>query len=285
MAGRKYVAFIYATIFLSVLSLIAICVSMGTEGWIQATASTVKVTDSVQDSKVYQGLFGGTLVRRLLQTPRTYELYVTCVWKSNACAWSCLADGAARRAEVEALLAGESPPFACLAAATTTTSADAAPSTFRENATNETSVVPQFVNAGAWLSTILILALLTIAVILTIALSILNSFKSPAEPLLNIEGIYAMTGFVIGLDVVALLVYGCHYLFVSRYNVAIRDTIVGEYVSESTLGYSYWSLSIPLCLHVANAGLFGLRERLVNGVPAERNVDVDGITDGRTVLF
>lgn len=38
---------------------------------------------------------------------------VTCVWKENLCAWSCLKDEDSRLDEVNALIRGRKPTFSC----------------------------------------------------------------------------------------------------------------------------------------------------------------------------
>ncbi|XP_015606708.1 uncharacterized protein LOC107273242 [Cephus cinctus] len=298
MATRKYAVFLHVTVLLSISSLIIICISMGTEGWISAPTSVVRESQTIEDSDVNHGLFKGTLIRRLVQTPRNYDIYITCVWSSNACAWSCLADASARVAEVKSLLAGESPSFACLTSTRTLATNSSIKSTNGERLTllflGEHFYISylysdtggeQFFNAGAWLCTVIAMSLLMLAVVLTIAVTFLNIFKNPAETLLNIEGIYWMNAITVGLNVLVLLIFGIHYALVTQYGVAIRDTIVGEYVSNASLGYSYWLLLAPVSLHLTNIGMLYLREKIVTSEPAEPKFDIENISDGMIALF
>lgn len=142
-----------------------------------------------------------------------------------------------------------------------------------------------FVNAGAWLTTIILIFLQLIAVIGMCALLILNSLKSPAETYLNIYGIYLVACIAIGLNLTSLIIYGCHYSFVTWYNIAVRDTITGEYTSSARLGYSYWIQLLPLCLYGICIGLLLWRERIVNREPLGTKINIENAADSTLVLF
>lgn len=279
MKKRKRVIFIRITAALSILALIVVCLSLGTNEWITGSASVVNTSLGISASEINHGLFSGTLIRKPLSS-RTYDIYITCVWGSNACAWSCGSDSAARKVEVESLLNGEKPNFSCLSL--TKNSVDPSSRNRRDNVTTDTLV---FVNASAWLSTVIMMILQLITVIAMCALAILNCLKSPAETFLNIQGIYLVACIAIGLNLIGLIIYGCHYNFVTSYNIAIRDTITGEYTSSAYLGYSYWILLLPLCLYGICIGLLLWRERIVNREPLGTKINIENAADSTLVLF
>lgn len=72
--GKKYAVFLTLTTSISIVSVVIICVSMGTEGWAYATVSPVSGI-TYGDSDTNHGLFRGSLTRRLTQTAVNYDLY------------------------------------------------------------------------------------------------------------------------------------------------------------------------------------------------------------------
>ncbi|XP_015518995.2 uncharacterized protein LOC124300655 [Neodiprion virginianus] len=277
--GKKYGVFLSVTALISIASVVIICISMGTTGWVYATAASVSGL-TYGDSDVNHGLFTGSLTRQLVQTATNYDLYITCVWGSNACAWSCLSTASERTAEVESLLAGETPSFACSVSTRALTSTGSTIS----RADNGTST-SDFLNAGAWLSNVIFMTLLLAAAAISAGLSVVNSVWSPSESYLNVLGIYIANAVTVGLDVIVLIIWGVHYGVRTQTNVAIRDTIVGEFTSETSLGYSYWLLLTPPFLHAINIGLLYLRDTLINSEPPETKIDIEDIADGTLVLF
>lgn len=275
--AKKYAVFLSVTALMSIASVVIISVSMGTTGWIYATVTSVSGI-TFADSEAHHGLFKGSLMRRLVQTPVEYDLYITCVWESNACAWSCLSTPSARKAEVESLLAGETPLFSCTASARSFSSSSVS------RVENGTSTAT-FVNAGAWVSNVIFMVLLLVAAALSAVLSVVNSLWSPSESYFNVLGIFITNSIAAGLDVIVLLIWGIHYGVRTQNDIAIRDTLVGEFISISSLGYSYWLLLTPFFLHSINIGLIFLREWLMNSEPPETKIDIDDIADGTLVLF
>lgn len=54
------------------------------------------------------------------------------------------------------------------------------------------------------------------------------------------QGIKIINCIAAGLDLIVLLIWGIHFALRTQNDIAIRDTIVGQFVSYSSLGYSYW---------------------------------------------
>ncbi|XP_043471006.1 uncharacterized protein LOC122504138 [Leptopilina heterotoma] len=280
MKKRKRVIFIQVAAGLSILALVVVCLSLGTNEWITGSASVSNTSLDIQDSEINHGLFTGTLIRKPVSTPIFYDIYISCIWGSNKCAWSCRSNAKSREEEVESLLNGENPEFSCLS-----TGKNLMSSVSTRKSENDTRNSIVFVNAGAWLCTTILMILQLVAVTGMCALLILNSFKSPAETFLNIYGIYLVACLAIGLNLTSLIIYGCHYSFVTSYNIAIRDTITGEYTSSAYLGYSYWIQLLPLFLYGICIGLLLWRERIVNREPLGTKINIENAADSTLVLF
>lgn len=72
---RKYAELIEACTFVSLVCLIIVATSLSTQEWTYATASVVDNGEDVKDSTVNHGLFAGTLVRRILDSPKSYDIH------------------------------------------------------------------------------------------------------------------------------------------------------------------------------------------------------------------
>ncbi|XP_012259834.2 uncharacterized protein LOC105688260 [Athalia rosae] len=277
--AKKYSMFLTVTAFMSIVSVTIICISMATENWISSTVSPASGLIAYGNSEVNYGLFEGTLIRRIVQTPTIYDLYITCIWGSNACAWSCMSTHEERITEVETLLAGGLPSFACTPRGSSSSS-----SGVTVNSRNGTDI-PALVNAGAWVSNVIFMVLFLTAAVISAVLSVINSIWNPPETYFNVLGIF-IANIVAGcLNVIPVLISAIHYAIITQEDVAIRDTIVGEFTSKSILSFSFWILLVPVVLHGVNIGLLLIREWLINSEPPETKIDIDEFADGTIVLF
>lgn len=75
LARRKHSEFIQWSAVVSLTCLIIVSVSLGTDGWITATAKVVGDVEVVGDSTINYGLTKGTLIRRILTSPKAYDIH------------------------------------------------------------------------------------------------------------------------------------------------------------------------------------------------------------------
>ncbi|KAK0170476.1 hypothetical protein PV327_011417 [Microctonus hyperodae] len=115
MEHRKYRQFIALGSIVSIVSFTLVCISFTSEDWIDAKGSVVNesIAGHNFDSIIHYGLFKGILTRTILSSSMIYNIYFTCVWEENLCAWSCLKDKDSRLDEVKALIRGRKPTFSC----------------------------------------------------------------------------------------------------------------------------------------------------------------------------
>lgn len=72
---RKYCNYIKACVVVSTVSIITTAVTFTSKKWIYGSATVVKDINEVEDSTINYGLWGGTLIRKITQSPRTYDLF------------------------------------------------------------------------------------------------------------------------------------------------------------------------------------------------------------------
>ncbi|XP_043271132.1 uncharacterized protein [Venturia canescens] len=279
---RKQSIYILLTALMSVVSLSILSTAIATPRWIDATANPRNSSNlDVSISNVNYGLFKGFLTRRLLSSPLEYDLFFTCVWGQNACAWSCQPTGTLRETEIQDLLDGKTPSFACLPYSSERNSVQFV-STLRSPDNRNERI---FSNAGLWLSTLLFLALSMIALLASAILSLINCAKSPIEAYFNVHGIYVTNGVALAANVAALILYGISFNSYVKKDISIYDTIVGDFYSEAKLDYSYWILLLPCLFDVVGIFLIAMREFLINGKKGETNIDVVDDAPATGVLF
>lgn len=54
------------------------------------------------------------------------------------------------------------------------------------------------------------------------------------------QGVILSSIVAFACNIVGLTVYGCYFNYSIKENIAILDTIVGEYESSASLGSGYW---------------------------------------------
>lgn len=70
---REHINYLQWSAAVSLVCAILGTISLSTDFWINGTAKS-NITD-VQDSDINYGLFSGTLVRRILLSPKSYDIY------------------------------------------------------------------------------------------------------------------------------------------------------------------------------------------------------------------
>lgn len=99
-----------------------------------------------------------------------------------------------------------------------------------------------FINPYIWLFTIIFLSIGILVTIATSIISVMNVASNPIHIVLSIYGLFFWNGIACVLLFLVLLLWGIHFGTTISKNIAIRDTIVGDWSSDglASLGYSYW---------------------------------------------
>ncbi|XP_044002539.1 uncharacterized protein LOC122848508 isoform X2 [Aphidius gifuensis] len=218
---RKYGEFIEICAFISLVSLTMTGVSLLTQDWINGSASVVDSTNDVQDSTINYGLWGGTLIRKITLSPREYNIYITCLYSENKCAWSCRDSSETRIMEIENLINGQKPLFDCQPILSTK---NIKLSTIKTTSDTNTG---QFLNAGIYLSSLIFIITSFILYFICFILAIVNCVICPTQWYLNTRGIVYLTIGALIVHAIALILFGFFYDFWIVENIGIFDTIVG----------------------------------------------------------
>ncbi|XP_015115042.1 uncharacterized protein LOC107039772 [Diachasma alloeum] len=283
---RKYPELIEACAAVSLVCLIIVSASLATQEWTTATASVVDKVEGVKDSTVKYGLFAGTLIRRILDSPKSYDIYLTCLVNENVCAWSCLADADSREKELELLFNKEIPKFNCpsVSASRTLQSRLARDDNSTNTSTNGT-YTGEFLNAGMFYSTLSAVIFTLITLFLLFVLSVVNCIMCPKDSTLNTAGMAILANVAFGANLLGVILYACNYSIWIKDNIGIRDTIVDEYRSTATLGYSFWIFMCTCFLIPLIAVFIFTRNGLLRQDRAETVIIVAQVNDPTTVLY
>ncbi|KAG8033979.1 hypothetical protein G9C98_008460 [Cotesia typhae] len=270
---REHVNYLQWSAAVSLVCAIVGTISLSTDFWINGTAKS-NITD-VQDSNINYGLFSGILIRRILLSPKSYDIYFTCIFNENICIWSCQQYDGLRKKEAISLFLGQETPFSCFV---TTRSAD-------YNSSHGLAVKELFLSASVAATAIFFIILTIIIYYASFILILINCFMSPAINFLNITGIYLITISAFLINLIALIIYGCYYNNWIKNNIGILDTIVGDFKSDANLGFSYWIFFVIFLVHPTIVILLKLRNNRLILQRKETVIVVAKVNDPTTVLF
>ncbi|XP_011307530.1 uncharacterized protein [Fopius arisanus] len=252
------------------------------------TASVVDDVEDVDDSTINQGLLAGTLIRRILDSPKAYDIYLTCLLEENVCAWSCLADADAREEEVQRLFKGEIPQFNCAPVSTSRISL----SKFIPRDDNTTTITltngtytGEFLNAGIFYGTLSAVIFTLMTLFLLFLLSVVNCVICPKDPILNTAGMVILANVALAANLLGVILYASNYGIWIKNNIGIRDTIVKEYESTVSLGYSFWLFTCTCFLTPLIPVYIFIRNHLLRKDRTEIVIVIDNVNDPTTVLY
>jgi hypothetical protein len=125
-----------------------------------------------------------------------------------------------------------------------------------------------FVSAGLWLTTVIILALGSIFALLSGFFSMINILCNPIQHLMGTYGLYLWNGLAAILCSLTMIIWTFLYRICIRKNIAIADTLSTHHDDTSardptSLGISFWILVVPIFCHVINIGLLYYRNYLL----------------------
>jgi len=85
----------------------------------------------------------------------------------------------------------------------------------------------EFLNFYLWLLTILVLGFALIFNICGCGFALLNSFRSPSQPIFSVFGLYIWNGCALACEFLVLLLWGLAFEIHLRKNASISDTLSG----------------------------------------------------------
>lgn len=137
----------------------------------------------------------------------------------------------------------------------------------------------EFLSAGLWLTTVVLLWLTISLAGLSALHSFFNVLCNPANDAFGPLGLTWVNGVACASCLLTIIFYSSLYLMFISKNVAISDTlkVIGHYSSAdlTSLGYSFWILIASLVLHLANIALIYYRNYLLQREPKPPAITVD----------
>jgi hypothetical protein len=125
-----------------------------------------------------------------------------------------------------------------------------------------------FVNAGLLIAVFVALALSILFATISMVQTMVLIFYSSPYSILNVFGLYMWNIVAFLFTILTLILYGSLFASSLINNIAIADTLnqPTKYSSEglAKLGFSYWILFVPICMHFVNLGLLKYRTILMN---------------------
>ncbi|KAK0074819.1 hypothetical protein PV325_007746 [Microctonus aethiopoides] len=113
-----------------------------------------------------------------------------------------------------------------------------------------------------------------------------NYERSPKQEIFNLSGVILSSIVAFTCNIVGLIVYGCYFNYSIKENIAILDTIVGEYESSASLGSGYWLFMVGCLLNPMTILLLHMRKALLTMENRTENVViVTRVNDPTTVLY
>ncbi|XP_046383118.1 uncharacterized protein LOC124153797 [Ischnura elegans] len=144
----------------------------------------------------------------------------------------------------------------------------------------------QFINLGIWSSTLASLILAILFAGISAFMAVVNVAANPVRTIAAIPGLYLWNGLAAFFALLTLLLWGGHFAATLVNNIAIRETITGEFVvASANVGFSYWLILGSFLLHCANTGILFFRRVMLLRIPEPPKVTPDEDTDGAIFLY
>ncbi|XP_059469192.1 clarin-3-like [Neocloeon triangulifer] len=290
--------FVLLTFPISCISIALLATALASPNWIQARALYEEPTYDLSD--INYGLFTGTLTRRILLTPKSFSLHMTCLVDLNICALSCLGTEEERQEEVRLLYdtqgdvnATECAPVVLSQGPEYITDGQLRKDQFEIKPLPQNDKLvrfdrdPVFINMGLWASTIAFIALALLMATVGAIFSVLNTAGNPVEPILGIMGLFIWNAIAAVAIDITLILWGIQYGITLVTNVALTETIIGLTSTNglAALGFSFWILIGADVAHVVNIGLLLYRRHLIRTEPPAPTVELKDDSDGAIFLY
>ncbi|KAK9890708.1 hypothetical protein WA026_012057 [Henosepilachna vigintioctopunctata] len=281
-------ALVLATCFLSGTASILSLISLGTTGWIYSDIKLGSV-ESKPNSHINYGLFKGTFSQTVGVTANI-DISMACSYGNNICAALCSGDSDRRSAILEQLHDnGETDWRMSECVRTTSQSYLMRKSTefyFNFLKLNAKSGELIFINAFAYLFTIIFLILSAVIGLISSGLSVWNTASNPIEIYFNIFGLYLYNGIAFGFLLISVLIWGIVYftsLIESSASIVVLSGL-GTTVNVS-LGWSYWINFGSLILYATSIAVLYFRSYQISKEPTQHKIEMDGNAPAEILLF
>ncbi|XP_077288062.1 clarin-3-like [Arctopsyche grandis] len=261
----SYHIYVFATFLLSCLSIAFLVGSLATERWLEAEA---RWADSNRRSdSINYGLFKGTFVANSFGTPNINRIELTCIYGKNICGYSCENTAEKRLNEITSMVNGIIPSLVC------------------ESDTGSRNNDIEWLNAGIFLTTVILLGLAIVFSTLCAGLGVYNTSIAPINPLLGVFGLYIWHGCSAGCDLLALIIWGANFDINLQRDLAFPFTEIFHESRTATVGYSYWFVFASMLCHIVCEVLLFVRLWRIRTEPPPPTINIDTNTDNTIFLY
>ncbi|XP_044754729.1 uncharacterized protein LOC123313783 [Coccinella septempunctata] len=261
---------VLSTCFLSGAASIISFVSLFTQGWVYFDGRFSSQSDKSITTFNY-GLFGGTYYQGY-GALMAADISMTCSYSKNACAVLCAESSDKESELLDELYDGTLHTWNVLKCAHTRSLTE-----LRERETKvrmalqvfyESEDDRVFINAYAYLFTMIFLIISCLIGLICAVLSVWNTAANPVEVYFNIFGLYIYNGLAFGSLLIAVIIWGVMFCSTLADHPSFILSILGQLVADSvSLGWSYWINMISLLLYASSIGLLYLRSVLLAREP------------------
>ncbi|KAL3269601.1 hypothetical protein HHI36_008665 [Cryptolaemus montrouzieri] len=264
------------TCFLSGAACIISFVSLFTHAWVNSTVDASNVNNYLN-----YGLFSGTFNQRIA-TNSSADVSMTCSYSKNVCAVLCADNREARKKILDQLYNGEKTnSISCTPTKATLKSFNS----FLGRRLKDTSQDKIFINAFAYLFTIIFLILSAILGLVSVGLSVWNTASNPVEVYFSIFGLYIYNGIAFCSLLISFLIWGIMFFTSLVKGPAFLYVLDGRMEPESVeLGWSYWINIGSLLLYASSIGTLYLRSYLISKEP-QIKIEIEDNTPAGILLF
>jgi hypothetical protein len=285
MASRKFNNLIFLTILGSILSIVVLGASVGTNNWYESKAVSTG-SDIITETTIQYGLFAGSKdVSIDSQNPRPYDLKVVCNPQENACMFSCGWNSENRRSDLDSFLGGGSirDTEFCIN--------NIPPSALSEDRLNDATPLPEidkslFLNFALWLMTLIFLFGGILFSVVAGTLALYNTYRAPSQTILSVDGIYIWNGLSAVCSLMVMILWGVAFSIGLKKNSAVSQTLSEQWETRSSkLGYSFWIIILAELLCLANIGILRYRKWKILQIENSHHVVDEKKTNPEVLLF
>ncbi|KAF4529690.1 hypothetical protein B566_EDAN010776 [Ephemera danica] len=275
---------------------IAILVTcLATHNWFQATSIYSNEIDEI--NYINYGLFAGTHQKTLpgLTSPKSYDLFMTCIASEGVCALSCLGTSEERKKQLQDLLNNDT-DVANFCDIVSSLIGQPRGSYYHyemeinllANAESKAFDPPgTYISYGLWVTTIVFISLSILMASVAALFAVVNTAGNPVEPILGIFGLYIWNTASAVLITITMIIWGIQFGVTLVDNAVVFETITGECSSEGrgALGYSYWLLLVSIFIHLGCIGMLQYRRFLIRTAPPAPTIRMEEDPDGAIFLY
>ncbi|XP_019873799.1 uncharacterized protein LOC109601933 [Aethina tumida] len=251
----------------SAIAVILALVALATEYWVESEYNYSELgSDDIIHGNINYGLFSGMETSYL--TSSRWAIYITCLYGHNICGWLCDSDGDRRADILEQYYENET--YTNTDRINCNSISKAFPVTFHTHSLKGNEYDERsFINAGAYLCTVLFLIFAVVSGAVAAGLSAWNSVMNPIYWWLSIPALYICNLVAFLCTVLYMSLWGGMYAVTIHKDVVTMETLnrVAKTNGLADLGYSYWINFVPLVFYPVSIGLLYTRSIIISRDP------------------